>query len=110
MKAFLRWILGLALAGTGLGAGAASFIHLDNPSRNYTEADGTFSATNNYRGGVNVNFLAPSLWLDLEFAPAQGQSFTVGTYTRAQWLPVGSPTRPGLQAPGPTTGSCYTWT
>lgn len=72
-------------------------------SRRYTLVDGTFAASQNYRGGVTVNFNGSSRWT-LSFGPPQGTPFAEGTYTGAQRFAFAAAGSPGMDISGDGRG------
>lgn len=76
----------------------------------YTPADGSFTAQKNYDQGVSLSFNTPnySHWWYLDFAGANSQPLTVGTYTGALRFPFQG-SAPGLNVDGDGRG-CNTLT
>ena len=74
----------------------------------YTNADAPIRATRNFGGGVSIGFDADTFWF-LDFVPASGQTFAVGTYENAQRFPFQGAGHPGLSVDGDGRG-CNTLT
>jgi hypothetical protein len=72
----------------------------------FTPGDGTFSAYQNYDQGVSLSFNTPTydhFWY-LDFAAANNQPLTVGTYTGATRFPFQASNEPGLAIYGDGRG------
>ena len=82
--------------------GAGQFLFL-------SPADGTFSAQQNFDQGVTVDLFGPNHFWLVDFAAANNQLLTVGTYTGATRFPFQASTEPGLDVAGDGRG-CNTLT
>lgn len=110
----MQWWVGILLAVPAHPAAGATFLYFDSQpgdyiggglERTWTPAEGSFSATTNYDGGVSIDFDGGSDWWYLDFAPPQGgEQLGVGTYEDAERFPFQSPTRPGLSVSGSGRG------
>jgi hypothetical protein len=119
----LRLILtiGVLILAFSASAGAANTVLILNSQpgdyigggikQTFTPADGAFTVSTTYNGGVQVSFQTPnfSSWWYLDFGPPSGQTLSVGEYERAQRFAFHSPTRPGLDVFGDGRG-CNTLT
>lgn len=81
-------------------------LSLDNGFQTlfFTPADGSFSASTNFDNGVSVFFFSPTHFWNLDFAAANDQQLTVGTYTGATRFPFQAPTEPGFDVFGDGAG------
>lgn len=87
--------------GDFIGGGQTTFL---------TPADGTFSASQNFDGGVSIDFFGqPGIFWFLDFAAPFNQPLTVGTYTSATRFPFQASNVPGLDVAGDGRG-CNTLT
>lgn len=87
--------------GDFIGQGQTTFL---------TPADGTFTASQNFDGGVSVDFSGqPGTFWFLDFAAANSQPLTVGTFTGATRFPFQPSNEAGLSVSGDGRG-CNTLT
>jgi hypothetical protein len=70
----------------------------------FTPADGSFTAATNFDGGVTVRFSGGTHFWTCDFAPLEGQPFTVGAYVGATRFPFQGPQEPGLSVTGDGRG------
>lgn len=75
----------------------------------YDTADGSFSVTSLFGGGIQVSFSSPSHWWYLEFAPPAGKPLKAAIYEGATRSAFKSPETPGLDVYGDGRG-CNTLT
>ena|SRR5258708_6858256 len=75
----------------------------------FTPADGSFSAQQNFDQVASFSFNSPTHFWHLDFAAANSQLLTVGTYTGAARFPFQSSSQPGLSVYGDGRG-CNTLT
>lgn len=75
-------------------------------NQEFTPADGSFSATTTFNGGVTVAFSTSdfSHWWYLNFGPPTGQTLARGEYEGAQRFAFHSPSHPGIDVYGDGRG------